>query len=283
MDLSWDERPSDSPLIERVWYSQSLEAGNFLSVANARSEIVITHYQGHSTLTLRGPETVATEAWCPPYARFIGIQFRPGVFLPDFPAPSLLNRNDVNLPDAGKDRFWLKGAAWDYPDYETADTFADWLARDGLLVQEPLVASILRQQPVGTSLRTAQRRFLRATGLTHTNLFQIERARHATLLLKEGLPILDVVEQAGYFDQPHLTRSLKQFIGLTPAQIQDSERRERLSLLYKTLTGERDMLFTLNAQPGGNRHHEEDRRLGIHLVGRGDRSAGNLALPLHHR
>ena len=34
-----------------------------------------------------------------------------------------------------------------------------------------------------------------------------------------GVSILDTAYEAGYFDQPHLTRSLKQFIGRTPAQI----------------------------------------------------------------
>jgi hypothetical protein len=43
--------------------------------------------------------------------------------------------------------------------------------------------------------------------------------------------------QADYFDQPHLTRSLRRFIGQTPAQIvgRGSDRaREQLSFLYKT-------------------------------------------------
>jgi methylphosphotriester-DNA--protein-cysteine methyltransferase len=55
--------------------------------------------------------------------------------------------------------------------------------------------------------------------LTHSALQQIERARQAAALLEQGLSILDVVCEAGYFDQPHLTRSLKRFIGQTPAQI----------------------------------------------------------------
>lgn len=281
MDLIWDERPSESPLIERVWYSQSLEASAFLSVANARSEIVVTHYQGQSRITLRGPETTATEAWCPPDARFIGIQFKPGVCLPDFPATTLLNRNDVNLPPAGHNRFWLKGAAWELPDYETADTFADWLARDGLLVHEPVVDSVLRQHPLDLSLRTAQRRFLRATGLSHQSLFQIERARQATILLKDGHAILDTVAQLGYFDQPHLNRSLKQFIGLTPTQIQDADRRERLSFLYKTLTSDWHML-TLSKSQEGDGLYEQDRRIRVHVAGRRDRSTGDVALPVHY-
>jgi AraC-like DNA-binding protein len=49
----------------------------------------------------------------------------------------------------------------------------------------------------------------------------------------QGVSILDAVHQAGYFDQPHLTRSLKHFIGLTPAQIIDQSRPQRLSFLYK--------------------------------------------------
>jgi methylphosphotriester-DNA--protein-cysteine methyltransferase len=38
-------------------------------------------------------------------------------------------------------------------------------------------------------------------------------------LLRQGASILDTVYQAGYFDQPHLTRALKRFTGQTPAQI----------------------------------------------------------------
>jgi methylphosphotriester-DNA--protein-cysteine methyltransferase len=38
-------------------------------------------------------------------------------------------------------------------------------------------------------------------------------------LLQQGVSILDTVDQAGYFDQPHLTRALKHLMGQTPAQI----------------------------------------------------------------
>jgi AraC-like DNA-binding protein len=51
---------------------------------------------------------------------------------------------------------------------------------------------------------------------------QIERAHAAADLLRGGVPLLDVVDQAGYFDQPHMTRSLKRFLGQTPVQIASS-------------------------------------------------------------
>jgi methylphosphotriester-DNA--protein-cysteine methyltransferase len=70
--------------------------------------------------------------------------------------------------------------------------------------------------------------------LTHSTIRQIERARHAAVLLRQGLSILDVVYEAGYFDQPHLTRSLKYFIGQTPTQIMEKGGPEQLSFSYKT-------------------------------------------------
>ena len=56
----------------------------------------------------------------------------------------------------------------------------------------------------------------------------------AVALLKQGKSILDAAYEAGYYDQPHLTRSLKHYIGLTPAQVMDQARQEQLSFLYKT-------------------------------------------------
>ena len=78
--------------------------------------------------------------------------------------------------------------------------------------------------------RTEQRRVLRATGLTLGAIHQIERARRAAYLLKKGTPILDVVHEAGYYDQAHLTRSLQRFIGQSPARI--AQGKEQLSFLY---------------------------------------------------
>jgi AraC-like DNA-binding protein len=234
VDLTSEERPSDSPFVEHVWRSQSDQPGAFISMAEIHCGIVLTKFQGKSILTVRGPETRATPAYVPADAEFIGITFKAGVFMPTLPANRVMDRNDVNLPEASSQSFWLQGSAWQFPEYENADTFVDWLARDGLLVHDPVVDAAIEGQPIGMSLRTVQRRFLQATGLTQGAFHQIERARYATRLLKKGVSILDTVYEAGYFDQPHLTRALKHYIGLTPAQIADENRTERLSLLYNT-------------------------------------------------
>jgi hypothetical protein len=43
-----------------------------------------------------------------------------------------------------------------------------------------------------------------------------------------------VVYRLGYFDQPHLARSLTRYIGRTATQLHDRHLSEPLSLLYKT-------------------------------------------------
>jgi len=234
MDLICDERPSDSPFVETIWRSHSGHGAAFSSMAEIHCGIVVTRFEGKTILTVRGPETKATPAYGPADAEFMGIMFKVGAFMPRLPATMVMDRHDVHLPEATSKSFWLNSSAWQFPDFENADTFVDWLVRDGLLIRDPLVDAVLQGNRVEMSPRTVQRRFLQATGLTQGAAHQIERARYATILLKQGVSILDTIYEAGYFDQPHLTRSLKHFIGLTPAQIMDENRSEKLSFLYKT-------------------------------------------------
>jgi AraC-like DNA-binding protein len=229
MNFDFDERLSDSPFVERIWRTQSERSGSFISTAENHWEIVITTYQGKTTLTVRGPETKATPADCPADAEFFGIVFKYGVFMPHLPLTKLLDRNDSTLPEAGSQSFWLHGSAWQFPDYENADTFIARLVREELLVHDSVVDAVIQNRPLDMSLRSVQRRFLNATGLTRGVFDQIERARQAVTLLGQGLSIADAVYHAGYADQPHLTRSLRRFIGQTPAQILHTGKSESTS------------------------------------------------------
>ena len=232
MFLIFDDRASDSPMVERIWRCHSERAGTFLSVAASHWEMVVTRLHGKTTLTVRGPETHAATLDCPGDGEWLGIRFKLGTFMPQLPARNLLDRRDVTLPEATSHTFWLNGSVWEYPDFENAETFVNRLVHDGLIAVDLPVEVALRDQPQELSIRSAQRHFLQATGMTHGTIRQIERARHATNLLKQGISILDTVHQTGYFDQAHLTRSLKYLIGQTPRQIIRAEHQ--LSFLYKT-------------------------------------------------
>jgi hypothetical protein len=222
-----EARPSDSPFVERVWRAHGEQAGIFLSEAKIYGEIVVTRYQGKTILTVRGPETKATPmnfSWTG--AEFLGIDLKPGAFLPDLPPGQLMDLKDANLPEASSTSFWLCGSAWPYPEFDNAETFVARLVRQGLLVRDPVVEAVFQGHPHGMSPRSVQYRFLQAIGLTYRTIQQIERARQAAALLEQGRSISDVVYEAGYFDQPHLTRDLRRFLGQTPAQIARSRQPE---------------------------------------------------------
>jgi Helix-turn-helix domain len=218
MSFSFDERPSDSPLVERIWQTQSAHNDTFLSRAVSQWELVIWRYHGTTHITMRGPETQASLAESAVGAVFFGITFKLGAFMPHLPVRQLVN-STIELPEAACGAFWLQSAAWELPTFENADTFVARLSRAELLVYDPLVATVLDDRPPDLSVRAVQYRFLRATGLTRGAIVQIERAKHAEALLESGVPIADVINAAGYSDQPHLTRSLKRLMGRTPAQI----------------------------------------------------------------
>src|SRR5262249_30901151 len=161
MFILFDDRPSDSPFVERVWRCHSERAGPFHSIAASHWEMVVTRYKGKTTLTLRGPESRATTVECPAEGEWLGVRFQLGTFMPKFPAGDLRDGRDVNLPEASNRCFWLNGSAWEYPDFENAESFVKRLVHDGLIAGDPAVEAMLRDQPLKQSKRSGQRRFLR--------------------------------------------------------------------------------------------------------------------------
>ncbi len=226
--LNVKSRPSDSPWVETIWRSQSSQAGPFLSIASSYWEMNVARHEGRIYLSVRGPETRPTVAHCPPDGEWLGIQFKHGVFMPQLPVSQLVD-GGIELPAASSRSFWLHGSAWEFPTIDHVDTFVARLVKEGLLACDPVVEATLQGHATDLSPRSVQRRFLRATGLTHGAVSQIERAHRAVALLRRGVSILDTVEQAGYADQPHLTRSLKRLIGQTPAQLISGRTELQLS------------------------------------------------------
>ncbi len=222
-----EEKPSDSPFVERIWRSQGERAGTFISQSKVNCEIVLTRYQGKTTLTVRGPETKATFLdYQSIGAEYLGITIKLGAFMPYLLPKNLRDWRNVDLPEANSQSFWLRGSAWQFPNYENVDTFINRLVREDLLVTDPVVDTVLQGHSQALSIRAVQYRFLNATGLSNKTIQQITRARQAYDLLEHGVSILDTVSEAGYADQPHLTRSLKRFFGQTPAQIANLNRLE---------------------------------------------------------
>jgi Helix-turn-helix domain len=223
MSIITEERLSDSPFVATTMRGQTVSDGSSIRPAESHWHLVLVNYQGQVKSIIAGPLTTAGVASWAEGAEILWIKFKPGTFMPHLPFKTLIDK-ETTLPGASSRSFWLKGSAWQVPDFEHVDVFLDRLEREELLVRDPVVNAVLRDQPQEIAPRTVRHRFLQATGLSQNNFRQIERAQRAALLLGQGASIADVVYQAGYADQPHLTRSLKQFVGHTPAQLLRSSK-----------------------------------------------------------
>jgi helix-turn-helix protein len=217
--FDFEKRSSTSPLVTTTWATRSDDVvESFVSVAVTQWEIVVTRQEAATWVTVRGPETRASAAPVPKDAEFFGISFSLGTFMPDLDMKRLADR-ELTLPLASSRSFWLDGSAWELPRPDNADVFVDRLVRAGLLVHDPVASAALHDDVDGLSPRSVERRVARATGLTRGTIKQIQRTERALELLSSGVTVLEAARQAGYADQPHLTRSLKRFVGVTPSQI----------------------------------------------------------------
>jgi AraC-like DNA-binding protein len=225
MSIVHEQRVSDSPYVEAVTHGWTLSEGSTIRPAECNWHMVFVKEHGRTHSLVVGPLPTSGTATWGEGAEILWIKFKLGVFMPHLPVRDLLDA-EKSLPGAASNSFWLKSTAWELPDFENVDTFISRLVHDEILVLDPVVEAMLQDQLPDISSRTMRHHFLRATGLTRSRISQMKQARQATALLEQGASILDTVHEAGYFDQPHLTRALKQFIGYTPAQVARSSQPE---------------------------------------------------------
>ncbi len=223
MSIIHEQRLSDSPYVEAVTHGWTMSEGSTIRPAESNWHMVFVkeHSRTHSLVV--GPLTTAGVASWGEGAEVLWVKFKLGVYMPHFPIRDFLD-SEESLPGAASKSFWLKSAAWQFPDFENVDTFVNRLVRDEILVLDPIVDARSRDISLDIASRTMRHHFLRATGLTQSRIRQMKRAQQAARLLHQGVPILETVHEVGYFDQPHLNRALKEFVGHTPVQIAQSSQ-----------------------------------------------------------
>ncbi|MEG8279931.1 helix-turn-helix domain-containing protein [Streptomyces sp. AHA2] len=220
MDLRFDMRRSDSPWVDSVWTCTSEQVTTMTSVAGVRWGLVFWEQDGRFHAAVTGPETRTSTAPVPQGAAFTGIEFAVGTSLRALPAPELVD-GGVELPDTTRRTFRLDGARRQIPRADDAEILVERLVEAGTVVRDPLVAEVLRGREPAVSGRTVERRFRAATGLTRGAVRQIERARTAAEVLAAGDTAADVVAKLDYFDEPHLARALRTYVGRTAGQLRE--------------------------------------------------------------
>ena len=184
-------------------------------------------------VVVAGPDTTA---FVNPRGReaFAGLRFRPGALprLLGVPAAELRN-NRVPLTDLGfpgaRDRSLVELAttlASDEPANETAPWSLPQLRHvTASLGQGAAVTDVARE--IGWSSRTLQRQCAAVYGYGPATLRRILRFRRAVRLLDDGASSADVASAAGYADQPHLHREVRDLTGMSLATLRQDNAQKR--------------------------------------------------------
>lgn len=237
MPIESEHRGSDSPYVTRIWKGRTSGPQTMTSIATSTWELVFWEEGGVMHAAARGPETVASSAEIDGESESFGITFAHGASMLHLSVPGLVD-GALESPHVTGRTFVLLGEEWELPDFDNAEQFVDRLVRAGVLTRDPLVEDVVWGGIARVGTRSVERRVVGSTGLTQGAIRQIERARHAAVLLAEGVAPLDVVHRLGYYDQPHLAKALQRFIGRTATQLRvPPEDADALSLLYKPENG----------------------------------------------
>jgi AraC-like DNA-binding protein len=228
MTVHRDERGSDSPFIAAITHVRYGVACNDVTTPDGLWDIVIQRHAGKIAVLQTGLITKPVALDYLEGDEYLSISFKPGVFMPRLPGERMVDKA-VFRPLTSRRAFALDSEELEIPTFENADSLVDRLVKRDIIVRDEIVADVAEGQPRSLSSRSVQRHFVHALGLSPKQLAQIQRAKRAVALLRAGRPVVDVAMDLGYADQPHMTRSLKRFVGRTPGEVSSSHRRDHLS------------------------------------------------------
>lgn len=218
MSFIYEEKPARSRFVDVMWQTEDQTDGVYMAAADGCWDMIFTTTkEGSAMVRLSGPSTTTTPVHYKKGNKNLGMRLRQGVFFTHIPTSEVVDVTET-LPMPSNNTFILGGHVLRVPTYDTFDEFVAELEQKGLLSEDPIVRAVLEGKKYGASLRSVQRRFGQAVGITPAYIAQIERAWRAVELLKSGKPIVEVVHELGYSDQAHLNRSIKKITGYTPRQ-----------------------------------------------------------------
>lgn len=216
-----ESRQSDDPYIDTVWKSKAIANGTYLVTPDGSWDLIAAEEPDGSRIAfLAGQVTKPTRL---PYRagnKSVVISFTAGAYLPYLrgavPADSF-----IMLPVENNTHFKLADHTFVLPTYDNAEELVMQMVSLGVLKNDAIVEHILHGAPKAASKRSVQRHFKTTTGITHKKLADIHRAQQAVRLLKKGKDPATTASDTGYYDQPHLTKSLKHLMDSSPTAVDD--------------------------------------------------------------
>ena len=215
MAIAYEEKLSQSPLVDFVFQTEDLTDGVYVASADARWDIIFTECpDGNRRVLLCGPASETRQVPYSPGYRHVGICYKPWAIFAGVPITTMLNETKL-LPIVSKDIFLMQGKTWKMPTYENVDRFIAEQENQGLLEADPMIRDVLENKPVEMSLRSVQRHFVKTIGMSPRRVRQINSARKAVQLLQQGKTPSEVAYELDYADLAHMTRMLRRFTGYT--------------------------------------------------------------------
>lgn len=208
-----------------LWTQAADEASDHLVVPDGCVDIIRSE---SGRIVVAGPDTAPRTVRLAAGARFAAVRFRPGA------APHVLGVPAHELRDSTVrlDDLWgaaarriTEEAASDDPARVLQRVVAERLRRAG--PPDPAVAVTARALSGGRSVaatadllgvsdRQLRRRCLTAFGYGPKTLQRILRFQRALALARRGVPLAEVACAAGYADQAHMAREVRELAGVPP-------------------------------------------------------------------
>jgi AraC-like DNA-binding protein len=162
---------------------------------------------------------------------FVGLRFHPGILPRLLGVPASELRDDrVPLEDLRKtqSRHSLVDLAVEFASESARPETTPWslplLGHITSRLAAGAAVSVIARD-VGWSSRTLQRQCSAVYGYGPAMLRRILRFRRAVRLLDDGLPNVEVASRAGYADQPHLHREVRELAGVPLSQVSSGANR----------------------------------------------------------
>jgi len=217
MPLNLKERTGKHPYLRAVWHSE-IRGQEYLTIpAKSTWDIIVIQSTHRVSVQLSAPHKQPQQMLVGQegeMSTFTGLRFATGVYVPEAIQLTMPDHNTLNLTNKAG-RFGLGQEMLPIPTYDTAELMVTMAKRKGLLLLDKTIGDVLAaSQMVPT--RALQRRFLRRTDMSKTQVNQLHRAQYVASLLHQGHTLAEAATMAGYADQAHMTRIFKTLYGTTP-------------------------------------------------------------------
>ena len=230
--------PALRPHVDRLWWSAGDVTHDVETILpTGRAQLIVTLLPDRAGATIQGPRSRPAEIDASTQRRAVGVAFRPGGTAPFLgvaateltdrfvPADELWGRPVATLvdelaasssPDAVFDRLEAELVRRLRPEHSAA---ADLRAAETALASGARVDDVAAA--LGVDRRRLAERFAERFGFGLKRYGRIRRFERALRTLRSGRPgtLATIAADLGFADQPHLSREVRHFAGVTPHQL----------------------------------------------------------------